>query len=240
MKLFIAKKILNFFDYFNQKKVTNFLKKILGKNLDVVLDVGAHHGETILNLVNCFSVKKIYAFEASNINFLKLKKQINYITTETEISLINCGVGQKEGFLDIKQTDESSSSTYCDINENSKYFKRKKFFFFNKKNYFTNQKTRLVTLNNFFDQNKLQNVDYLKIDTEGYEFFILKGLEHYIKKVKVIHFEHHYDNMLIKNYKFSDIHNYLISNNFYNCFKIKMVFRKSFEYIYLNNNIYKK
>ena len=72
MKLFIAKQILKFFDSFNKKKVTNFLKKILGKNLDVVLDVGAHHGETILNLVNCFSVKKIYAVEASNTNFFKL------------------------------------------------------------------------------------------------------------------------------------------------------------------------
>ena len=60
MKLFLVKKILSFFDSFNQKKVTNFLNKILGKNLDVVLDVGAHHGETILNLVNCFKVKKIY------------------------------------------------------------------------------------------------------------------------------------------------------------------------------------
>jgi hypothetical protein len=45
--------------------------------------------------------------------------------------------------------------------------------------------------------------------------------------------------MLIKKYKFSDIHNLLIKNNFYNSFKIKMFFRKSFEYIYLNNNFFK-
>jgi FkbM family methyltransferase len=240
MKLFLARKVLKVFDYLNQKKITNFLKFILGNNLNIALDVGAHHGETILNLVNNFNIKKIYAFEASNINFLELGKKINNIISRTEIFLINKGVGEKEGFKNIKQTEESSSSTYSDINENSSYFKRKKFFFYNKKEYFINKKTKLITLNNFFDENKLKNADYLKIDTEGYEFFVLKGFNKYIKNVKVIHFEHHYDNMLMKKYKFSDIHNLLINNNFYNSFKIKMFFRKSFEYIYLNNNFFKK
>ena len=117
--------------------------------------------------------------------------------------------------------------------------KKKKFFFYGKKKYFTNYETKLITLNNFFYQNKLKEIDYLKIDTEGHEFFVLKGFDKYIKNVKVIHFEHHYDSMLIKKYKFSDIHNLLIKNNFYNSFKIKMFFRKSFEYIYLNNNFFK-
>ena len=40
--------------------------------------------------------------------------------------------------------------------------------------------------------------------------------------------------MLAKNYTFSDIHNYLEKNSFNNIFKIKMPFRKSFEYIYEN------
>ena len=240
MKLILARKVLKLFDYISQRKVTNFLKFILKKNLNTVLDVGAHHGETILNLINNFNIKKIYAFEASNINFLQLEKRLKNIVSKAHIVLVNNGVGEKERFQNIKQTEESSSSTYSDINENSTYFKRKKFFLYNKKKYFINKKTRLITLNNFFDENKLKNVDYLKIDTEGYEFFVLKGFNKYIKNVKVIHFEHHYDNMLIKKYKFSDIHNLLINNNFYNSFKIKMFFRKSFEYIYLNNYFFKK
>ena len=39
-------------------------------------------------------------------------------------------------------------------------------------------------------------------------------------------FEHHYHNMLIKKYKFSDIHELLIKNNFKQIFKNKMPFRK--------------
>jgi FkbM family methyltransferase len=240
MKLFLARKVLKVFDYINQKKITNFLKFVLKKDFNLALDVGAHHGESILNLINNFKIKKIYAFEPSNINFLELKKRLKNITSKTELVLINQGVGEKEGFQNIKQTEESSSSTYSDIDENSSYFKKKKLFLYNKKKYFINEETKLITLNNFFDQNKLQDVDYLKIDTEGYEFFVLKGFDKYIKNVKVVHFEHHYDNMLIKKYKFTDIHNLLINNNFYNSFKIKMFFRKSFEYVYLNNFFLKK
>ena len=74
----------------------------------------------------------------------------------------------------------------------------------------------------------------LKIDTEGYEFNVLKGLSKNIKKIKLIYFEHHYDDMIIKNYKFHDINELLKKNGFIMIKKSKMIFRKSFEYIYEN------
>ena len=56
---------------------------------------------------------------------------------------------------------------------------------------------------------KLIKIDLLKIDTEGYEYNIIKGLKTYYHKIKLIYFEHHYDDMLVKNYKFEDIHKLL-------------------------------
>ena len=38
--------ILNYFDHFSQKKILNFLKKDLKKDI-ILFDIGAHHGETI-------------------------------------------------------------------------------------------------------------------------------------------------------------------------------------------------
>ena len=84
------------------------------------------------------------------------------------------------------------------------------------------------------DKLKKNYVDILKIDTEGYDFNVIKELGECIKNVKYIYFEHHFHNMLIKNYTLSNIHNYLEKNNFKKVFKIKMYFRKTFEYIYLN------
>ena len=83
-------------------------------------------------------------------------------------------------------------------------------------------------------------VDLIKIDTEGFEFNILKGLGNKIEKVKNIFFEHHFDDMIIKNYTISDINDYLKANNFIKIYKAKMPFRKSFEYIYQNKIFYEK
>ena len=68
-------------------------------------------------------------------------------------------------------------------------------------------------LDNFFKKNKILSVDLIKIDTEGYEYSILKGLTKNFHKVKFIVFEHHYDNMIIKNYTFLNINELLKKNN---------------------------
>ena len=83
---------------------------------------------------------------------------------------------------------------------------------------------------------KTRRNELLKIDTEGYEYEVLKGLDDMIVEINMIIFEHHYDDMINKGYKFRDINNLLLSNHFKQIFKIKMPFRKSFEYIYLKQN----
>ena len=83
---------------------------------------------------------------------------------------------------------------------------------------------------------KIDKIDLLKIDTEGHEYFVLKGFGDNLKKIKTIFFEHHYDQMIVKDYTFSNIHDYLILKGFKPYFKFKMPLRKSFEYIYINKN----
>ena len=65
--------VLNFFDFFQQKKIFNFLKKRIPSN-SILFDVGAHHGETILNFKKNFSFNQIHSFEASKVNFEMLKR----------------------------------------------------------------------------------------------------------------------------------------------------------------------
>jgi hypothetical protein len=43
--------------------------------------------------------------------------------------------------------------------------------------------------------------------------------------------------MIKKNYKFSEMHDFLINNGFFRVFKIKMPLRKSFDYIYSQKNV---
>ena len=134
---------------------------------------------------------------------------------------------------------DSSSSTFNLFNENSNYFKRKKKIL----NYFSNtneyvakkELVKVLKTSNFINENLIQNIDVLKIDTEGYEYNVLKGINNdQFKFIKFIYFEHHYDLMLKKGYKFQDINEFLVGKGFKKSFKIKMKFRKTFEYIYEN------
>ena len=95
----------------------------------------------------------------------------------------------------------------------------------------------MIKLEDYLIEKKMNNIDFLKIDTEGYEYETILGLRNKLKSVKLIFFEHHYDNMILKNYKFSDIHRVLVDNNFLQILKVKMPLRKSFEYIYENKII---
>ena len=66
-------------------------------------------------------------------------------------------------------------------------------------------KIKKNTLSTILDKHKIKKIDLLKIDTEGHEFNILKGIKRYYKKTKIILFEFHYDNSLIKGYDFNDV-----------------------------------
>ncbi len=236
---FITLKILSFFDFFYKKKILNFLKSLKLEHLDVVFDVGAHEGEMQFFFLKNFFVKKIISFEASEINFSKLKKNVELNKKrffQSNILIENIALGKESEKKIFKQFIETSSSTFSDINVNSKYFK-KKFQLLNKKKgdeFFEEKQIQLTCLDEYLENKKIDKIDILKIDTEGYEFEILKGLKNQIKIIDIIFFEHHYDDMISKSYTYSDIHNLLKKNNFEKIFKSKMPFRKTFEYIYRN------
>ena len=227
---YFIKIILYFFDQISQKKILYMLKKKFKNNIALAIDVGAHHGETIRFLVKNFKFKAIYAFEPNFESYKILKKKIDSI--DKNIILINKGIGIRNEKKILIESTDSTSATYCDFNRNSTYLKRKKLFFDFKVN--KKQETQLINLSTFIKKNKLKKIDYLKIDTEGYELNVLKGLNKHIKNIRLIHFEHHYDDMYKKKYTFHDIHNHLSKNDFRKIYKLKMFFRKSFEYIYEN------
>lgn len=236
---FLTLKILEIFDYFYQKKFIDYLKKNDLKNFDILVDVGAHKGESINLFAKNFQINKIYSFEANPKTFLLLKKKLPKLQEKffkTKIFIENFALGAEKKKIYIKNISETSSSTIRDINQKSKYFK-KKFFFLKKKNQefsFKELEVNQILLDDYIRSQNINKIDFMKIDTEGYELEVLRGSEEFLKIIKYILFEHHYDDMIVKNYFYSDIHKFLIKNNFKKVYKSKMPFRKTFEYIYVN------
>ena len=229
---------LNFFDNFQQKKIINFFKKKLNKDL-IIIDVGSHYGETVKLFFKNFKVKKVHCFEASPNNYEILAKNIKRAGLNDFCSLNMLALGSSKMESYINQTKESSSSTINDFNTNSKYFKRKLKILniSNTHQYYKKIPIKIIVLDEYIKEKKLQNIDLLKIDTEGFEFNVIQGLKKNYNIIKFIYFEHHYDDMIKKNYKFKDINQLLIKYGFKKIYKSKMYFRKSFEYIYKNTII---
>ena len=232
-------KILNIFDFFHQRRIIKYLHKKGFKSFENILDVGAHKGESINLFLSNFKIKTIYSFEASPMTFKILSDKIDYFRNKFKSSKIiieNYAIGAAKKKVLLKQLKESSSSTIRNLNENSKYLKKKLFFLQveNKGSFFEEAEVDQITLSDYLFKNNIHNVDFLKIDTEGYEFEVLMGAKEVLFKIGIILFEHHYDDMIDKNYKFSDVHNFLLTNHFSQLFKVKMPFRKTFEYIYIN------
>ena len=235
--------IIKIIDFFYQKKIISFLKNNSNAKYDVLIDVGAHKGETISNFLKNFKIKNIYSFEASNNTYQHLENNVARIKNnykETNIEIFNLGAGNSTEQKIFNELPDSNSSTFNLIDQNSSYFKRKNkilSFFFKKKFSIKKNYVSQIKLSDFIDKKNITKIDILKIDTEGYEYEVIKGLEKNIKIVNFIYFEHHYDNMIKKNYKFSEMHDFLSDNDFYRVFKVRMPFRKSFDYIYRKKTV---
>ncbi len=236
--LFFLGLIIEIIDYPNKLKIKKFFKKnLINKDL-IIIDIGAHKGETINFFLDNFNISKLYAFEP-NKDLQKILSN-NKKFKSTNIELFNYGVGNETKDYQLNVTIDTLSSTFNDINTASKYYLKKKkiLSFFSKKETFIDklQQSKIITLNDFLKKKDIHIVDVLKIDTEGFEFNVLRGLSNSdFKKIRFIYFEHHFDTMIKKNYNFSDINSILKKNNFSQRFKLRMSYRKSFEYIYENS-----
>ena len=230
--------ILDQLDHFIQKKNIRVLKNNLSKRIDLYVDVGAHNGEMINTISNNFNVKKILAFEPNPecLNSLKNIKNSN-------LEIFKYALGNKKKNEDLNIGYISSMSSINNIDNKSFYSKLKKIviglFYFKSKVYKKKIRIRVRTLSEILIQNKLQKIDLLKIDTEGYELNVLIGLEKFIKKTKIILLECHYDDSLIKNYNFRSLNFFFTRNRFRLISKNKMLLRKGYELIYKNQRNFK-
>ena len=125
MKFFVLKALM-FFDFFYKRKILLGLKELLGNDIKIIFDVGGHSGESIFFINKNFNFLKIYTFEPLKNNFLRLKNKTKKISEK--IVYLNCALGEKKENRTIKEMIETSSSTFNEINEKSKYFKKKKIF----------------------------------------------------------------------------------------------------------------
>lgn len=155
--------------------------EILTKNTTTFLDIGANIGFYSLLAAKANPRIKTYAFEPAKGPKHFLTENIRINNFEKQIIPIDLALSQSEGIIDFYEV-ESLKYKYLRYNlageGNAGTKKTSRNFIKNKVN--TN------TLDNFINSNNIQNIDLIKLDTEGTEVDILKSGEECIKKFQPI------------------------------------------------------
>lgn len=140
----------------------------------IVIDAGANFGIFSCLAASIAKQGRVYAFEPVPQAYRLLVKNAKNFTN---IAPIQLGLGEKKCSEKIYYNDENLHlSTLAD----SKMYEEVE------KHFSKCQEINIVGLDEYIAQNQINRVDFLKIDTEGYEKEILVGAKKSIKKFKPV------------------------------------------------------
>ena len=189
----------------------------------VIFDVGANVGNYSQEIVKEFKNVnfQLYSFEPSKKTFFELKKRFKNLPN---LKLYNIGFGEKSEvktlFYDKKKSGLASM------------YNRRLLHFGIKMN--LQESIKIYTIDDFCKKKQIQQIDFLKLDTEGHELNILNGAKKMIESdaIRFIQFEFGGCNIDSRTY-FQDFF-YLLEEKYY----IYRILKNSFYKINSYKEIY--
>ena len=222
----LLENFINFLDKnYHHKRIINFLKNY---KIDLIIDVGSHKGEFLLNIINYLTFKKAYSFEPQIEVFDILKKKLN---NNEKIIYNNIALSNIIGKKRIIINKLTSTSSLSDLNQTSFFLKIKNFLLKQKNNELKSYEVKTDTVDNYFKEIDVRN-SLIKIDVEGYELNVLKGSKDLIKKINFILIENQFFN-IYKNNSQKECHEFLIDNKF------KLIKKFRFPLLHFEDRLYK-
>lgn len=231
MKIFFEFFYNNLDKYVHRPKIKRYLKK-LKIDCKNIIDVGSHKGESIDFFYEMFNKSKIFGFEPQKDCYKYLEKKYKFTKN---IKVINHALGEKREIKKIYKNHLSTTATFSKVNLNSKHHFIKSFLL-GKKNsgYYNYEKVKINNLKYYLKKFSINNIDLIKIDTEGHELEVLQGFKNNFKLIKIIIIEQNSTDYY-KNYNLKKIKNILKKNFFINVKNIKFPFMNFTDSFYINS-----
>lgn len=139
-------------------------RQLVLKNCDLVVDIGANNGQWIVEVRSHGYNGNAICIEPLKKNYDKLKVVNSYNTVA-----INCAVGNKNGYIYINQSsNDGRSSSILKLDD----------YHINaapKIKYIGKEKVKIAKLSKILETNTHKKI-FVKIDTQGYEFEVLKSI----------------------------------------------------------------
>jgi len=139
----------------NLYSYNNYLKM---DNYSVILDIGGYDGETAVGFSYNSRDAKVYSFEPSQVGIEKINQWTKLFPN---IRVIGKGVWHENSILSFNEGEEQSQSSRVGEGE---------------------KKIEVISIDWFVQQEKIQKVDFIKMDIEGAELNGLRGAMQVIER----------------------------------------------------------
>lgn len=192
----------------------------ISKNHPVIFDVGGNNGQSIEAYLRHFNYPIIHSFEPVKTDFDLMVKKFK---DNKDIFLNNFALGDQTGEKELNITASTVNSSFNKIKSGEDWLKARSNELKVKNapdvkdfKIITTQKVNIIKLDDYVKDNKINHIDLLKIDTQGYEDKVLEGSLDTLRdnKVKAIITEIMFDDIYDKYFSFSDIEKFILPYNF--------------------------
>jgi FkbM family methyltransferase len=129
---------------------------------DTVIDAGANIGAFSVEVGELVGPEgRVYSFEPASSSFELLKRNIE-LNGLSNVTPNRCGLGEEEGELMLNLYDQHGGNTLLPTRNDKRRVVGK-------------ERVRIRTVDSFVKESEVGRVDFLKVDTEGFELPVLKG-----------------------------------------------------------------
>jgi FkbM family methyltransferase len=136
-------------------------RRVPGKPLRIIFDVGANIGQSAHVFARQFPQSAVYCFEPSAATFQQLK---NNLKQYNNISFHQLALGQSQQEVKMAHAGSSDQNRILKAGEEQLVSKDVQL-----------ENIRMQTLSGFCQEQRVPTIDYLKIDTEGFDLEVVKS-----------------------------------------------------------------
>lgn len=168
-----------------ERYILNYLKS---QKIYTIFNVGANAGQYASLIREKIPSYIVFSLEPNPVSFENIKK-LNL----SKHLIFNIGLGKENGQMILYDYKSAHGSEYAALN--------KEIITVIHQSEFSEINVSIARLDYFYKNNDVQEIDFLKINVEGFEYDVLLGCGHFLKekKIKFIQFEFNANYLISKN-----------------------------------------
>lgn len=173
----------------------------------IIFDVGAHHGNFTLSVLEYRLNARIYAFEPNPRSYAILQDNVK---DYPEVYTYPIGLGEENGFAPFYYNSFSQTDSFLPSDQTCADYED-----LGLKQEGTTS-ILMLTLDRFCKQNAIEQIDFLKLDVQGLEKYVLLGSKELLKKhrIKIIQLEIIFSDFYIGQTQVQDILSLMTENQY--------------------------